>query len=283
MSSHHKNNSAPSPKENIYQYQVGGINDPRHYFVRAITPKAKVLDVGCACGDLGFALHEKDESILIYGMEYDENSIAVAEQTNTYKHIWQADLNSFEAGTYAEHSQSFDFIIFGDVLEHLLNPAAVLEKFKALLKPTGAFLLSIPNIAHASIKANLLINHFDYTQVGLLDKTHLRFFTFRSIAKLLSELGLEIKLCNFTAANEIAYQPTNPYLQLPITVKYFIFKDYHSFVMQYVMQVVISGKTAEQLTNQNTAMLSINKPNVPPQIKQMQRKAFRHMVRDIFK
>ena len=90
--------------------------------------------------------------------------------------------------------ERFDVVMFGDVLEHLLDPEAVLVKVVSLLNPDGYVVASIPNVAHASIVLNLMAGEFKYTDLGLLDKTHLRFFTRSSIETMFRESGYRITL-----------------------------------------------------------------------------------------
>lgn len=85
----------------------------------------------------------------------------------------------------------FDYIIFADVLEHLRNPQYVLLHAVQLLKPNGNILFSIPNIAHNDIILNLINNKFVYTEEGLLDKTHIHFFTYNSIIEMFQTVGLK--------------------------------------------------------------------------------------------
>ena len=84
----------------------------------------------------------------------------------------------------------FDVIVFGDVLEHLRDPLVVLRKAKALLADRGSVVASIPNIAHGSVRLALLAGRFDYQELGLLDSTHVRFFTRSSVEDLFREAGL---------------------------------------------------------------------------------------------
>ena len=90
--------------------------------------------------------------------------------------------------------ERFDVVMFGDVLEHLLDPEAVLVKVVSLLNPDGYVVASIPNVAHASIVLNLMAGEFKDTDLGLLDKTHLRFFTRSSIETMFRESGYRITL-----------------------------------------------------------------------------------------
>jgi SAM-dependent methyltransferase len=84
----------------------------------------------------------------------------------------------------------FDVVVFGDVLEHLRDPLLVLRQALPLLRPGGSVVLSIPNIGHGAVRLGLLKGQFEYRSLGLLDTTHLRFFTRESVLRLLDECGL---------------------------------------------------------------------------------------------
>ena len=90
------------------------------------------------------------------------------------------------------HDERFDVILLGDVLEHLKDTAKVLVKLKPLLRSSGHLVVSLPNIAHASIRLALHMGEFNYTDAGLLDRTHLRFFTLNTILDLFRESGYQI-------------------------------------------------------------------------------------------
>jgi len=86
----------------------------------------------------------------------------------------------------------YDAVIFGDVLEHMRNPQAVLQKLSALLKPGGKILISLPNVANIWVRINLLLGRFNYSRVGILDETHLRFFTLKTAKQLAVDSGLDV-------------------------------------------------------------------------------------------
>jgi 2-polyprenyl-3-methyl-5-hydroxy-6-metoxy-1,4-benzoquinol methylase len=86
---------------------------------------------------------------------------------------------------------TFDLLILGDVLEHLVDPGASLARLVPLLKPGGQVLASVPNIAHWQVVAGLILGRFDYTDQGVMDRTHLRWFTPKSLRALLESAGLE--------------------------------------------------------------------------------------------
>ena len=85
-----------------------------------------------------------------------------------------------------------DHIIFADVLEHLTNPWKALHESSKLLKENGTILISVPNVGHNSVIIDLINNKFDYRELGLLDNTHLRFFTRISLTRMVQDLGLQI-------------------------------------------------------------------------------------------
>ena len=94
--------------------------------------------------------------------------------------------------------QKFDYIIFADVLEHLYDPWKVLAEVKVFLKDSGRLIVSIPNVAHNAIIMSLLEDEFNYTETGLLDNTHIRFFTAKTLDKMVCQAGYMITSCDFT-------------------------------------------------------------------------------------
>jgi len=159
-----------------------------HYWIlnalRRETEPVKILDVGTASGYLGKVW--RGSGHYVAGIEYDA---ATAEKAREYYDAFQvADVERF-AFPYV---REFDYIVFADVLEHLRDPAAVLRRCLPALKESGKIIVSVPNIANWIIRLSLLFGKFDYMDRGILDRTHLRFFTLRSLEQLLSEVSCEI-------------------------------------------------------------------------------------------
>src|SRR2546425_1387758 len=98
----------------------------------------------------------------------------------------------------------FDVIVYGDVLEHLVDPLRVVVERDRSLAPGGFVIISVPNIAHLWIRLLLLVGHFDYLDRGILDHSHLRFFTERSLRAMVADAGLDIT--RFTATPAPLYQ-----------------------------------------------------------------------------
>ncbi len=140
-----------------------------------------VLDIGCAQGKFGQALSEKQ--CTIYGVEKNPVSARHAINNGYYKDVFIYDISSANTSEYErmlDIVKQVDVIIIADVLEHLSDPTSILHRYSHILKDEGIILVSVPNIAHADIALNLLNGKFNYTDMGILDNTHLKFFTKRS-------------------------------------------------------------------------------------------------------
>lgn len=239
-------------KAYVHNIDLNNVNDCSTLIYSRVVANTKVLDVGCSRGELGTLLHQR-KSCEVSGLEYNADSVEICRQSGDFTKILQVDLDIFEPqGAFDE---PFDYIIFADVLEHLRNPEQVLAKFKPLLKADGCFLLSIPNVAHASIKANLLLDDWTYTPLGILDNTHIRFFTYQSLAKFLSDLNLQITDAQYTRMPLNGYQP-HKISELPISIQKFITQDVHSQICQYVVRCQKTSVKANDLYDHNLQILS---------------------------
>lgn len=161
--------------------------DKREYFLSLVPPGAKkVLDVGCADGGLSASLRQKGAEVI--GLEKDKDSCTKAEER--LSKVFLADIEKFDLPYPKEY---FDCIIYADVLEHLLDPSALLKKHIDHLHDSGYTVASIPNIRYYKVIIRLAIGGtWDYSDDGLLDKSHVRFFTLLNIKELFSRAGYEI-------------------------------------------------------------------------------------------
>jgi len=159
-----------------------------------------VLEVGCATGYMSKVMKERGCRVL--GVESDEEA---AQQAKEYcDRLVLGDVESIDM--IAEFGdEKFDVAVFSDVLEHLKNPSAVLLRVKELLRDEGYIAISVPNIAHGTIRLKLLMGNFDYEPMGLLDETHLRFFTKRSIIDLVESCGYFIEQVDYVT-REIPFE-----------------------------------------------------------------------------
>jgi 2-polyprenyl-3-methyl-5-hydroxy-6-metoxy-1,4-benzoquinol methylase len=160
-------------------------NNSHTLMVELVGGTKRVLDVGCATGYLARALTER--GCTVSGVEFDPE--AAEEARPHLERLLIGNLETMDlAGAFGD--DRFDIIVFGDVLEHLRDPLPVLRGAKALLADRGSVVASIPNIAHGSVRLALLAGRFDYQDLGLLDSTHVRFFTRSSIEDLFREAGM---------------------------------------------------------------------------------------------
>jgi 2-polyprenyl-3-methyl-5-hydroxy-6-metoxy-1,4-benzoquinol methylase len=147
----------------------------------------KVLEVGPAAGYITEALRER--GCLVTCVEFDPEAAKVAAEFAERMIVGDIEKLDF-ADAFGD--EKFDVVMFGDVLEHLVNPEAVLRKVHGLLAPGGYIVSSIPNVSHGSLRLALLDGKFNYTEIGLLDRTHLRFFTNESIAEMFHNTGFVV-------------------------------------------------------------------------------------------
>lgn len=145
----------------------------------------RVLDVGCATGYLGEALTTR--GCTVTGIELDLEAAEVAK--GRLSRVVVGDIASLDLDqTFG--TERFDVAVLGDVIEHVVEPAALLARVSSLLVPGGSVVLSVPNVGHGSVRLALLQGRWQYRDLGLLDRTHLRFFTRDGVDALVREAGL---------------------------------------------------------------------------------------------
>ncbi|MHB1499924.1 MAG: methyltransferase domain-containing protein [Candidatus Dormibacteria bacterium] len=147
-----------------------------------------VLDIGCASGNLAVAL-ERLRGCRVVGIDIDPDAVAAARAKGIRAHL--ADLTRRPAAAIVG-GRTFDVIILADVLEHLANPAQVLASVGALLNPGDTVLCSFPNITHVDVQMMLAQDQWRTQPTGILDETHLRFFTRASFADLAVRCGFDV-------------------------------------------------------------------------------------------
>jgi SAM-dependent methyltransferase len=194
----------PQPQPSFY---YDGFNER---LLAAVPSHAtRILEVGCARGRLGHELKRQDPRRYVAGVEQDLTAARVAAER--LDAVFVLDV---QAGTPPIEPGSLDCLIFGDVLEHLLDPEDVLRRYRDLLTPAGLVLVSVPNIQHYSVVRNLLRGDFMYQPSGLLDGTHLRFFTYMTFAKLMLDAGFLPKVEDRIRSGEAQHlvEPAAPLL-----------------------------------------------------------------------
>ena len=173
--------------------------------LRLVGENKRVIDFGCATGYFSQLLTRK--GCRVTGIEINPEAAKVAE---IYcEKVIVADLD-FVSLAEILPIHEFDVAVFGDVLEHLRNPWKVLEETQQLLKSEGYIVASIPNIAHGAIRLALLQGRFEYTELGILDNTHLRFFTRKTVEELFERSGYFIDVIDCTKLPVLSDSPLVP-------------------------------------------------------------------------
>ena len=162
-------------------------NNSHSYALAMVGYNKSVLEVGCATGYFSKAL--VDRGCNVTGIEIDPEAAAVAEKWLDRVLIGNLDIDNLWDQI---DDESFDAVIFGDVLEHLRDPLSALRSGVRKLKPSGVVVTSLPNIAHGDVRLSLLKGSFQYRPYGLLDQTHVHFFTLESARTLMTEAGLVV-------------------------------------------------------------------------------------------
>jgi SAM-dependent methyltransferase len=154
----------------------------------------RVLEVGCGEGRLGARLKALRPGREVYGIEREPAAVTAA--AGNLDRVFALDV---ERDDPPLEPGSLDAVLYGDVLEHLVDPLAVLRRHRPLLKSDGIVLASVPNVQHHTIVAAVLRGDFQYESAGLLDATHLRFFTWSTLFKLLLDAGFAPEIADETA------------------------------------------------------------------------------------
>lgn len=188
----------------------------------------RVLDVGCWDGSLGLALME--QGCRVSGVEIDAEMAKVA--AKSMEQVVVADLNTSALSDHFE-AGSFDVIVFADVLEHLLDPAGVLADSLTLLAPEGRMVVSLPNVAHGSLRLAHLLGRWDLTDTGLLDRTHIRFFNRDRIFDLLEATGLVMEELRGTTADPLGVEVEADDPSLPAHVVEWVREQPDAFIYQF--------------------------------------------------
>jgi 2-polyprenyl-3-methyl-5-hydroxy-6-metoxy-1,4-benzoquinol methylase len=145
----------------------------------------RILEVGCSSGYFGETLIAQGHEV--WGVEPYEEAAKKA-----FKILHKVHVGLIEDFFSHNQDERFDVIVFGDVLEHLTDPVAVLKKSQIFLVKNGIVVASIPNIAHFSIRAMMLEGRWEYSDLGILDRTHLKFFTRNTLVDLFTESGYKV-------------------------------------------------------------------------------------------
>lgn len=208
-------------------------NNSHAAMLRMIGFNKRVLEAGCASGHVSEML--KAQGCSVVGIEIDLTVVQPAMQW-----LERVIVGNFDDDKLWDEldGEFFDAILFGDVLEHLKDPLNALRESAKHLHPSGMVVISVPNIAHADVKIALIKGTFPYGESGLLDRTHIYFFTKESLLDLVKEAGLTAtEVCRVTVpvfGTEIGVQKSD----VDDQVLEAILRDRESETYQFVIKAV---------------------------------------------
>jgi 2-polyprenyl-3-methyl-5-hydroxy-6-metoxy-1,4-benzoquinol methylase len=215
-----------------------------HELVVGLVPSgARVLELGCATGYMSEVL-AKRLGCAVTGLELFPEAAAVAREHCQRVLVGDAETFDFERALGRER---FDVVLFADVLEHLRDPEAVLRRIGPLLVEGGAAVASIPNVAHGSVRLALLGGEFRYGQTGLLDRTHLRFFTRESIQDLFEGAGFSITHWSRRRLGVEESEIAPPAREVPAAVRDWLAADPEATTYQFVVRASPGAAAAANL------------------------------------
>jgi methionine biosynthesis protein MetW len=188
-----KNNAMTiTPKyhiEEIFNPQKTHPDDAHNILMRLVPSASKVLELGCASGYLSGYM-EQMLGCRVTGLEFDPVATAIAQTRSTEVHT--VDLDAPDILRVAEASAPYDVLLAAAILEHLRFPERLLKDACNLLKPGARVIVSLPNIAHWSIRLKLLRGQFDYQDYGVMDRTHVRLYTLKTGRELIESEGYKV-------------------------------------------------------------------------------------------
>jgi len=147
-----------------------------------------VLDVGCGQGSLGAEIASLGYEV--WGIENAASAAGRAEER--LSRLVPCDLTDEAAVRKELGDEQFDTIVFSDVLEHVYDPLTVLRSYMDYLEPGGRVLISLPNVANWQTRLTLLFGRFEYQDSGVHDRTHIRFFTYKTATEMVTRAGLQV-------------------------------------------------------------------------------------------
>ena len=221
--------------ESIYESQVNPLrpNDAHGISLQLVGQGKTVLELGAASGHVTKALKSLNNVVTAVERDarFSENLSEIADEVIITDLDW-LDLRERLSG------KKFEVVLAGDVLEHCSKPELVLLQIHDLLTPDGYVVISLPNIAHGDVRLSLLTGTFDYSDTGLLDRTHLRFFTRNSIHTFLSQSHFQVEAVFASTASIGTTEFGPPKAEIPIEAVQFVQKDPDALVYQYIVKAI---------------------------------------------
>src|SRR6202022_1335796 len=190
---------APGPLDPLrYDGHVVDSDEVAGIVITMIPRGARVLEVGCGTGSLSRIVADKCGAEVV-GVEPDSQRAERASARGLEVHT------GYLSPELIQQIGLFDVVLLADVLEHVPNPQTMLLLSRRALKPGGAVVMSVPNVAHWSVRADLVRGRFHYQRFGIMDATHLRWFTLDTLKALITSSGFKVVISRATAGMSLFY------------------------------------------------------------------------------
>jgi len=208
---------------NTYSYIINHVKKTDKY----------ILDLGCSSGFIGAQIKKKNKQAIVFGADNNKSDIAQAQKCLDKAYL--IDLNHFK---HQEIDQKFDLIILADIIEHLTSAKQLLKQLPYLLNPKGRILLSIPNFSHYSVVNRMLSQKWKYDKYGILDNTHVKFYNYKSIIKLLESKKFYIQKINLNQSLPEPYVQILELIQNKLPLNFGLYQRIYNpenMVFQYLI------------------------------------------------
>ncbi len=160
----------------------------RQFPINKTNEKSAVLDVGCGTGALSEAIQNK--GYIVWGIDLNKEAAQMA--ARRIRKVINGDLTNLAFIKTEIQRQLFDYLIFADILEHIYDPLTILKEYLSFLKKDGYVIVSLPNTVAWLERIRFLFGRFEYTDTGIMDKDHIRFFTFKTAKRLVKAAGCSV-------------------------------------------------------------------------------------------
>ncbi|MBU1054068.1 MAG: class I SAM-dependent methyltransferase [Proteobacteria bacterium] len=197
-----------------------------------ISPGSSVLEFGASTGYMTrFMQEELNCEVSIIEFDNEAGEFASKYSVNTF-------IGDIEDYGWEEKfkGHTFDYILFADVLEHLKDPLQVLKRSACFLNPHGNVIISLPNLGYNGVLADLWLDRFNYRELGLLDSTHVRFFSYESAKELITQSGLYLKSINFKKVKLKKSEFKKGWDSLPLLIKLLLKLRPKGLVYQFIIE-----------------------------------------------
>lgn len=233
----------------------------------------EVLEVGCDCGATLLEIKNKFHNAAVYGYEINPSAAQIA------SHVAEVEVGNIEEQAFNYEKCKFDYIIFGDVLEHLRDPAKTIKYCKDYLKDDGRIIASIPNLMHISVIRDLLSGNFTYHNIGLLDNTHIHMFTYNEMIRMFNNSGFEVEdTCSrIISITEDDKEYINRLLEFEPSAKRFMYETY-----QFNIRVKKISKRVIVIKN-NIPILNYIADHIIREYKELNYSVFEIYIDDVIK